>query len=211
VKLETLKPGVATETLRELGAGNVALLRTFLTSQGGSGEPLVAAIAQPDLTARKLEVTLIGTDAIGGLAWQRAYKLDAVDAGYTIELAAVVSLGVLEGRWKATRHRDSGNSRVAARDATAGGARFGGLISPGGDGQQLQVAVEFRGMPEWQELARRLSDVPGVEELNVAGLSARAARVSLRFPGDYQALAEAVARQGLVLRRGAAGWTLAGQ
>ena len=55
-------------------------------------------------------------------------------------------------------------------------------------------------MAEWQDISRKLSATPGVEELDVAGLSARGARVTLRYAGGAERLAEELARQGLSLR-----------
>ncbi|HJZ42815.1 MAG TPA: DUF2066 domain-containing protein, partial [Hyphomicrobiaceae bacterium] len=137
----------------------------------------------------RLNVTLSGRDAVGAFTLKRAYRLDAGDPAYTSELAAVVSLGILEGRWKALKSR---------RD-TAGG---------GGNAVDLLIAVEFRGMSEWQDISRRLSATPGVEELEVAGLSARGARVTLRYAEGAEALANALARQGLSLRAVGSNWVL---
>ena len=55
-------------------------------------------------------------------------------------------------------------------------------------------------MGEWQDISRKLSATPGVEELEVAGLSARGARVTLRYADGAERLAEALAQQGLSLR-----------
>ena len=67
------------------------------------------------------------------------------------ELAAVVALGTLEGRWKAIK------SRGGAAAAVSGDT-------------DLLIAVEFRGMSEWQDISRRLSATAGIEQLEVAGL-----------------------------------------
>ena len=75
----------------------------------------------------------------------------------------MVALGILEGRWKAIKSRGGAAAAAAAGDV------------------DLLIAVEFRGMSEWQDISRRLAATPGVEELEVAGLSARGARVTLRY------------------------------
>ena len=64
-------------------------------------------------------------------------------------------------------------------------------------------------MAEWQDISRRLSQTPGVDDIDVAGLSARGARMSLRFPGGAPALVDALAEQGLALKRQDGGWVLA--
>jgi len=63
-------------------------------------------------------------------------------------------------------------------------------------------------MPAWTDISRRLARVPGVEDLDVAGLSGRSARVSLRYPGGIEALAAQVPQHGLVLQRGDRGWVM---
>ena len=112
-------------------------------------------------------------------------------AGYARELAAVVSLSILEGRWKAIKVRAGGGAAAAAA---------------GGEG--LTIAVEFRGMNEWQDISRRLAATPGVEDLEVVGLSARGARVTLRYAGDAEQLSDILAQQGLVLRNAGGGLVL---
>jgi hypothetical protein len=72
----------------------------------------------------------------------------------------------------------------------------------------MLIAVEFRGMSEWQDISRKLAATPGVEELDVAGLSARGARVTLRFSEGAERLADALAEQGLTLRNTGGNWVL---
>jgi hypothetical protein len=101
----------------------------------------------------------------------------------------MLALRTLEGRWKS----------VNTRGMTAAAA-------PGDT--DLLIAVEFRGMSEWQDISRKLGATPGVEELDVAGLSARGARVTLRYAGGAQRLAQELARQGLSLRSTGGNWVL---
>jgi len=187
VKLQRLKKEVTAETINTLAAGDGRAMRGLAAAY--RSELVLVAVAQQDNAARRLNVTLAGRDAVGAFTLKRAYRLDAIDPTYTTELAAVVSLRILEGRWKALKSRHDASS---ARDAI-----------------DLLIAVEFRGMSEWQDISRRLSATPGIEELEVAGLSARGARVTLRYAEGADQLAHALARQGLSLRAGAGtGWVL---
>ena len=191
-KVEKPKPEVAADTIRALAAGDSGMVRAFAAAYTGA-ERIIAAIAEPDGATKRLNVTLIGTDAVGAIAWKRAYRIDSADPGYAVELAAVVSLGVLEGRWKAGQARGgAGDIASAALQNPAGGN--------GGDG--VRLAIEFRGMSEWQDISRRLTQTAGVDEFEVAGLSARSARVSLRYPGGPLALAETLSRQGFAVVKG---------
>lgn len=201
VKVEAAKGDVLPETIQRLADGDRSMLRTFASSYGGDDQ-LVVAIATPDAATKRINVMLIGTDAVEGVTWKHAYRIDPTDASYTIELASVVSLKVLEGRYKAVSMLRSGYG--------------GGTPSPGGTPSadpsgSHQFSVEFNGMGEWQAISRKLSATPGVQDLDVAGLSNRGARVSLRYPGSLATLADLLARQGLSLRNTGQTWTLSSQ
>ena len=57
----------------------------------------------------------------------------------------------------------------------------------------------------------RLDATPGIEELEVAGLSARGARVTLRYSGGTERLTNALAGQGLALRNADGNWIISAQ
>jgi len=194
VRLEALKKGIASETINALTEGDGSAIRALVAAYGS--ELVVLAVAEQDLAAKRLHVTLTGRDAAGAFALKRAYRLDPADPGYASELAAVVSLGILEGRWKATK---SAAGPGADRTGVA-------MAAPGDSG--LAIAVEFHGMSEWQDIGRRLAATPGVEGLEVAGLSARGARLTLRYAEGAERLAEALAQQGLSLRNAGGSWVL---
>jgi hypothetical protein len=185
VKLQPLKADVRPETVKALVAGDGSGMRDL--ARAYQSELVLLAVASPDPAAGRLNVTLTGRDAVGAFTLARSLRLDRSDPAYTSELAAVILLGVLEGRWKAIH---SGSARG------------------GGGGADLLIAVQFRGMSEWQDISRKLSAVPGVEELEVAGLSARGARVTLRYAEGAERLAETLAQQGLNLRSVNGGWVL---
>ena len=215
IKLEAFKPGAHPDTVAALARGDTTLLRTFAGEYGGE-DRLVVAILLPLPKERKLQVTLAGRDAVGSLAWIKTYRFDAEDPGYAIELAAVVSLGVLEGRWKASGARvqgpvrEPGQSQVANWSST--GAQPAASINTavtGGVGD-LKLSVEFRSMGEWADISKRLSGVPGVADIDVAGMSGRGARLTLRYADGLDRLAEVAPQYGLLMRQGSAGWVLSG-
>ena len=201
VKLEALKADVLPETVTALASGDTGRIRTIASSYNAT-ERLVVAIAEPDIASKRLNVILIGTDAVGSITWKRAYRLDLSDPAYAVELAGVVSLGVLEGRWKATNRR-GGDGTAARQDAMA--------PDPTAGSANVQFSVEFRGMSEWAEISRKISATPGVQYIDILGLSARGARVALNYPGGVERLADALARQGMTLRSEGARWVLAAQ
>ena len=209
VDLKALKREVHPDTIKALQDGDLGTLRTVASEYGS--ETLVLAILEPDLPQKRLKVTLAGRDAVAPFVLRRVYRIEGGDLAYTAELAAVIGLGVLEGRWKAINIRNVG-PQVAGPAAAAAPSpipRPGLNPEPAesGDGA-MRIAVEFRNMGEWQQISRQLSQTPDIADLEVEGLSARGARVSLRYPSGPQALALTLAQQGLILRSAGGTWVL---
>jgi hypothetical protein len=196
VTLQTLKKEIQPATITALASGDGSAIRSLAGTY--RSEYLLIVVAETDPGMGRLNVILSGRDAVGAFTLKRPYRLDASDPGYTSELAAVVALGILEGRWKAGK--------------TRGGGASGAVASSGGGGTaDLMISVEFRGMNEWQDISRKLAATPGIEELEVAGLSARGARVTLRYAGGTERLTDALAGQGLALRNVSGNWVIAAQ
>jgi len=187
IKLDALKKEMPPDAVSAVVTGDVGAMRALATQY--KTEYLLLAVAVPDAAAGRLNVTLAGKDAVGAFVLRRQYRVDPADPAYARELAAVVALRTLEGRWKTTNARGTAMT-VAPADT------------------ELRIAVEFRGMAEWQDISRKLSATQGVEELDVAGLSARSARVTLRYAEGAQRLAEELARHGLSLRSTGGSWVL---
>lgn len=221
----TLTPVALAEAKRTL---NPETIKAALTGDGNAQRAIsaeyktslvVLAALEPSADGKKATVTLSGQDSVGPFTLVRNYRLDG-DLGYTSELAAVVGLGVLEGRWKAANapagmaHAPTSNDFTHAPGTGYGegpasyGARGGSVPAPGG---QIRLAVSFNGMGEWQQISQRLASTPGVDNLEVEGLSARGARIALSFPGGADGLARALASQGLSLRNGPDGLVLSGR
>ena len=216
IKLLPQKPGVHPDTIAALAKGDTTLMRTFAGEYGGE-ERLVVAILVPQIKDRKLQVTLVGRDSVGSVAWVKPYRFDAADPGYAMELAAIVSLGVLEGRWKAAGARVQGPIREPGAD-TAASALSGDRLPASASGETntvggdaLRLAVQFRDIGEWATISKKLSQVPGVENIDVAGLSGRSARITLQFTGGAEQLAQVAPDYGLRLQQTGAGWVLSAQ
>ena len=204
VTLGQMKREVHPDTLKATLGGDATALRALATEYNTS--LVVLAVLEPSTDGKKASVTLVGQDAVGHFKLVRTYRLDG-DLAYTSELAAVVGLGVLEGRWKVANAHQM--AAAHAPDPWAGRtdqpAAFG---APPPGGETLRLAVSFQGMGEWQQISQRLAATPGVGNLDVEGLSARGARIALTFPGGPDELARALSAQGLALRRGPDGLLL---
>ncbi len=193
VKLQALKPAVHSDTLQLMTRdGDGGGLR-IATAEYAS-ELVLFVLAEPDLGSMKLNVTLMGRDAVGQFALKRSYRFQADDFGYTTELAALIALGTLEGRWKALK------ARPAVGGGTAGAQPL----------QSVQLTIQFSTLREWESIRQQIADTPGVEDLLVAGQSGRAVDLAVRFPGGGVQLANSLASQGLDIREVGGTWIVRG-
>lgn len=181
-------PSLAAEALKAVAATPDQARRSLPAARDGA----MLAILEPDMGARRLHLRLSGVDAVGPFTLQRSFRFETPDLSYNAELAAVITLGILEGRWKAVR--------VAA--VPGGEATLAAPLQP------VQLTIEFRSMAEWQSISRRIAELQGVEDYDVAGLSTRSASVALRFPGGGAQLKRALALEGLELESAGGTWVV---
>lgn len=185
VQIEALKPAIHADTLTMLAEGQSGADRILKSEY--RAERVLVAIADLDPAARRLTVTLAGEDAVGPVAWTRSYRMAPGDHAYALELAAVVTLGVLEGRWKAVN--------------SGGGHGLSG-------GAPVQLVVQFSSIGEWNDIRGQILDTDGVEDVRIDGVSARSADISLSYPGGAGMLVDAMAAKGLSLRNDDGIWVL---
>ncbi|RUO97266.1 DUF2066 domain-containing protein [Hyphomicrobium sp.] len=202
IAVKDLKPTIKTDTVQALMSGQDSALQK-LKAEYGSGL-VVLAIAEPDLPAKKVTVTLVGSDAVGGLLLKRAYRINDNDLDYASQLAAVVSLGIIEGRWKAIK---AGIGEATASSNPAGGAPVW-AASTGGSGEDVTLTAEFASSDQWDLIRSQLLDMPGVDALNIGSVSDRSAGISLKYPGGATSLATALGPKGFSLSNTGSGWVL---
>jgi hypothetical protein len=208
-KIEALKPQIHNDTVNMLLGGDDNALRILAGEYGTS--LILLAIAEPELADNKLTITLAGRDAVGPILWKRVYRISDSDFAYAAEFAAVVSLGVLEGRWKAAK---SGSVGDAGPMAGVGGAAQSAPVwssaanSGASMGDPVSFVAEFGTQAQWDEIRAQLLDTPGVEALENSTGSSTNAQVSLTYPGGARQLANALGGRGLVLTDFGAGWIL---
>jgi Uncharacterized protein conserved in bacteria (DUF2066) len=181
--LQRLKPQIHADTLKMLmeGRGGERILA------GEYGKPyVVVAIAEPDAATKRLNVTIVGIDAVGPINLKRSYRVFDGDTGYAMELAAVVGQGVFEGRWKAFK-------------TGAGAAAYG---------EQVAIEARYAGLAEWSEMRRRLLGLSELNDLKIEAESAQRAGLKLRYPGGGAALAAALRGRGLLLESAGDVWVL---
>jgi hypothetical protein len=202
VEIRDLSPAISNDVVNGLLSGDDGALRT-LKSEYKAGLVIVA-IAEPDVAAKKLTVTLAGNDAAGGILLKRTYRIFDGDLDYASQLAAVVSLGILEGRWKA---RKSGAAPETADQAAPSDTPVW-AASTGGSGQDVTLTARFASSAQWDKIRSGLLDMPGVDALNIASVSDDSADITLKYPGGGQSLAAALATRGLTMSNVGGSWAL---
>ncbi len=186
LKVAKLKPGIDSAMLSAARAGRVDMVEQLAAKY--RLPRVLLAIAQTDSAGERLYLTMAGQDAVGAFSLNRSYTYQRDDLEYTMELAAVIALGTLEGRWKAVQTRGTG-SDLAAR-----------ALLP------VQIFVQFRSMRQWLLLKRQLKTMPGVSDFQEGGVSRSGANIALRFPGGGARLAGALAERGIIMQRSGGTW-----
>ena len=186
LKLSGLRKGVDAGVISAAAIGNPEALTQLATAYGVPR--VMVAIAEPDFQSRRLNVTLAGRDAAGAFVLNRSYRYEPGELSYTMELAAVIALGTFEGRWKATQ------------TSSDGGTQLSGTPVP------VQIFVAFNSIRQWRQMRQQLSGTPGVQNLQIGGISARGADIALRYPGGGARLAAALANRGITLQDSNGTW-----
>lgn len=202
LRLEPVKPVIHNDTLNMLTGGDDSAIRVLANEY--NGDDVLTAIAEVDKPAGRLHVTLAGRDAAGVFNLKRSYRLFDGDVAYAMELAAVVSLGIVEGRWKSLKSR--GGYSAAEVAAAVNGPGTG--VAGGGGGESVHIEAEFSSLGEWNSIRERLEATPGVANVEIAAVSARGADLAVSFPGGGGMLASALSARGLSLRDLGGAWLL---
>jgi hypothetical protein len=201
VRIDALKPEIGADVLLGLEGDPTASV-TALAAAYGTDQVLVA-IAEVDTAGQRVHVLLAGQDAVGPFSLKRSYRLNDGDVAYTLELAAVVSQGILEGRWKAVNERGVPGAAAYGPggfgDGGYGGAAYGGAGGFGG-GQDVAFEAEFAEKGKWDEMRRVLLEAPGIDDIRIGSVSAGRATISVKYPGGGPALAQALAGYGISLQ-----------
>ena len=179
LRLEALMPAIPPAAIEGVLTGR----RASIACSRANTNPTTSSSRPPRSMhpARRSTVTIAGQDPSGPFVWKRSYRIADGDVAYALELASVITLGVIEGRWKVARSQGLG---VAGDGGT-------------GSGSDVELEVQFSSLSEWNDLRGQLLDLPGVDDVRVGAVSARSAGVSLRYPGGGQSLAAALSQKGL--------------
>lgn len=174
---------------------------------------VVVALLSSAQAANKLRMTLVGRDGVGDILYKRDFLISGGDVLQAADLAAEVALGMFEQRLKIINLKAQ---QVAVKkpvevlpwqtDLQEAPPVEGWQGEVGG--ARITMRVEFSGLRHWQQIRRKLADVPGLEDINIERLSARGAEVTCQFPGGGEALRAQLAALGMRLQPEGGSWVL---
>jgi hypothetical protein len=177
-------------------AGDQDALNTMQSNYGYGG--LVIAVGE--IKDGKFTSRLVGEDAIGAISFSRSDPLNG-DASQAAREAAAAALAILENRWKVTQSGGPVPAQ-AAYEENAPAAVPGVPREPAAPKvvpRNVFALVEFSGLRDWQQIRSRLTQIAGLQGLEVNSLSARSASITFDFAGSLDRLQTALGQNGFAL------------
>ncbi len=177
-------------------AGDADALAAMQSAYGYGG--LVIAVGE--VKGDTFTTQLVGEDGAGAINSSQSEAISG-DAKAAAQRAAAAALAILENRWKATRS----GGEVPGVPAEAGYEEApppGGDEAPGAPAEvprNVVALVEFTGLRDWQQIRTRLTQIAGLQALEVNSLSARGAAVTFDYAGSLDHLQAALGQNGFAL------------
>jgi hypothetical protein len=190
------RPDLAAATVKAALAGDAEALAALQSAYGYGG--LVVAVGE--VKGDSLTTQLVGEDGAGAINVRLSEAVGG-NAKLAAEKAAAASLATLENRWKMTR--SGGEVPGVPAEATYEEAPVPGAEeAPGAPAEvprNVVALVEFTGLRDWQQIRSRLTQIAGLQTLEVNSLSARGASVTFDFAGSLDRLQAALGQNGFAL------------
>jgi len=184
------RPELEAGMVRAVLAGDAGAFAAVQRDYGSA--PLIIAVGQK-VDGGRFVTRLAGTDGVGRINYGRSDKPSGT-APKAAQEAASFAYAVLENRWKATR---------ASPDPVAAPANYQEGTPPpqaapqqGEPGRLVTAVVVFAGLKEWQQIRGRLTQVPGLQRLEVNSLSARTASITFDYAGSLGHLQQVLGQNG---------------
>jgi uncharacterized protein DUF2066 len=190
------RPDLAAATVKAALSGDADALAAMQSAYGYGG--LVLAVGE--LKGDSLTTQLVGEDGAGAINVSLSEAVGG-NAKLAAEKVAAASLATLETRWKMTR--SGGEVPGVPAEATYEESPVPGAEeAPGAPAEvprNVVVLVEFSGLRDWQQIRSRLTQIAGLQALEVNSLSARGASVTFDFAGSLDRLQAALGQNGFAL------------
>ncbi len=190
----TQPPADNDPVIERLLSGQKAALQSLYSKY--NTDHLIVAFAEPDAEGKHLIFQLVGRDAIGEIDLKRKFLIFNDDVQTITEMAAKITLGILEGRWKEAKMLDI---PLASKNVSTISSSADGNAPNSMSRRSLFLTIPFRGLRDWQTIRKKLNNIPGLEDMDVKSLSARSAFVHVEFPGGKRRLERMASRYNMQL------------
>jgi hypothetical protein len=186
------RPNLDAATVKAVLAGDAAALASM--QEDYSYGPLVIAVGEVD--DGKFVTRLAGTDSVGAINFGRTDNLAGGNAKTAARNAAEIAFGILENRWKVSQEGEAPATEVKYKEGTGTDEK----PKEGGEVPRNVVAeVEFSGLKDWQDIRGRLTNIAGIQALEVNSLSARNASITFDYAGPLKKLQTELGQNGFAL------------
>jgi hypothetical protein len=186
------RPNLDAATVKTVLAGDAAALASM--QEDYSYGPLVIAVGEVD--DGKFVTRLAGTDSVGAINFGRTDNLAGSNAKTAARNAAEIAFGILENRWKVSQEGEAPATEVKYKEGTGTDEK----PKEGGEVPRNVVAeVEFSGLKDWQDIRGRLTNIAGIQALEVNSLSARNASITFDYAGPLKKLQIELGQNGFAL------------
>jgi hypothetical protein len=184
------RPELEAGMVRAVLAGDASAFTAVQRDYGSA--PLIIAVGQP-IDGGRFVTRLAGVDGVGRINYGRSDKVSRKVPNMAQD-AASFAYAVLENRWKATREAPD---RIAApANYQEGMPQPQAAPQQGEPGRLVTAVVVFAGLKEWQQIRGRLTQVPGLQRLEVNSLSARTASITFDYAGSLGHLQQVLGQNG---------------
>jgi hypothetical protein len=177
-------------------AGDADALNTMQSNYGYGG--LVIAVGE--IKDGKFTTRLVGEDAVGAISFSRSDPISG-DASQAARDAAAAALAILENRWKVMQSGGPVPAQASSEEnppTPAPGAKEE-PAAPKVVPRNVAALVEFSGLRDWQQIRSRLTQIAGLQDLEINSLSARSASITFDFAGSLDRLQAALGQNGFAL------------
>jgi hypothetical protein len=188
------RPDLDASVVKAALAGDPDALTTLQSNYGYGG--LVLAVGE--IKDGNFTTHLVGEDAVGPISFDRSDPMSG-GASQAERAAAAASLAILENRWKVMQSGGPARGQAAYEQNPPAAGTEEEPEAPKVVPRNVVALVQFSGLKDWQQIRSRLTQITGLQSLEVNSLSARTASVTFDFAGSLDRLQAALGENGFAL------------